>query len=104
MGKGVGKEKEAITEAARLFKVKTIDFDKQMLIVVSAGDKPNSGYKVSLSGLSVESGKLKVAWKVIAPGKDDITLAVITNPGIVALVDRFAGKVVFDPPLPARKK
>ncbi len=55
---------QAVTEAARLFKVETIDWKTQMIIVASAGAKPSSGYAVEITGLDELNDVLIVHWRL----------------------------------------
>lgn len=94
-----GKDGKQLTQmAAAQLKVKTIDWDKQMMIVTYAGEKPTGGYSVDLKSLEVKDKMLIVNWKLNSPGPDDLVTQAITHPELVILVDRFDGQVVFDPP------
>jgi hypothetical protein len=84
-------------ETAHALKVKEIDWKKQMLVGVGVGLKTTGGYRVEVTGAQVKGKKLVVSWKLHEPkGRPR---KVVTYPAVVALVPRFAGKVVFDPPL-----
>jgi hypothetical protein len=87
--------------ASRL-KVDSIDWKKQMLVVIYGGEQPTSGYSVEMKSLEVKDGKLMVLWKLIPPAPDAIVAQSTTHPNLVILVDRFDGDIVFDPP-PAKK-
>ena len=89
---------QATRMLAQALKVKTIDWDKQMVVVVTAGAKPTGGYSVEVLGLGVKDDTLTVRWKLNSPGKDSIVTQAFTHPGQAVLAERFAGKVVFDPP------
>jgi hypothetical protein len=83
---------------AGLLKVKTIDWDKQMLVVIYGGEQPTGGYSVKLKSLETKDGKLIVHWKLNSPPPDAIVTQALTYPELLILVDRFDGDVVFDPP------
>ncbi len=89
---------KANAELAKMLKVDSIDWKKQMVIVVSGGERPTGGFSVEVKSLEVKDGKLIVHWKLNSPGADDIVAQVITYPAQLILVDRFEGKVEFDPP------
>src|SRR5262245_54623772 len=89
-------EKMATAELAKTLKVDTIDWTKQMLIVVTAGVKPSGGYSVEITSLKVADKTLTVASK-INPPKGFATQA-FTHPGQVVLVPRFEGEVKFAAP------
>ena len=91
---GTAKEYEEIL--AKQLKVKKIDWDKQMVIVVFGGKQPTGGYSVELKSLEAKDKKLIVHWKLKSPGPDDIVTQAITYPELVLLVDRFDGQVAFD--------
>lgn len=87
----------ATSHLAADLKVKTIDWDRQMVLLVLAGRKGSGGYRVEVTGLKVAKGTLTVSWKLHAP-RGAATDA-ITYPNLAVLVPRYAGKVVFSPPL-----
>jgi DMSO/TMAO reductase YedYZ molybdopterin-dependent catalytic subunit len=94
-GKGQQLANQTLTKA---FKVDKIDWDKQMVVVVTAGSKPSGGYRLEIKGLVVKDNTLTVQW-VLHPPTGFATQA-FTHPAQAALVTAFAGKVVFDPPPP----
>src|SRR5436190_442998 len=92
---------KASESAALMLKVKEIDWKTEMLIVVSASTKRSGGYSVEVTGLEVNKDKeLIVKWKLNAPGPNQPVTAALTHPAQTILVDRFEGKVVFDPAPP----
>lgn len=86
-------EAMATADIAKQLKVKSIDWKKQMLIVVTAGTRPTGGWSVRIQGAAVADGKLEVS-SSIAPPKGFATQA-FTHPGTMILVERFEGPVVF---------
>ncbi len=77
--------------------VKSIDWSKQMAVILLTGEAGSGGYTVEVTKLKAEKGTLTVSWKRTAPaGAAD---SVITHPSLAVLLPRFTGKVVFDPPL-----
>jgi hypothetical protein len=89
---------DVTADTASLLKVKAIDWDKQMLVVASAGMKPTGGYRVEILNLPVKDGTLTVRWKLNSPPPGGIVTQVITYPAEMVLIERFAGTVKFDPP------
>jgi hypothetical protein len=89
---------QAVVEAARLFKVETIDWKTQMILVVSAGAKPTSGYTVEITGLDVQDDVLTVHWRLNSPKPGDFVTQSFTHPAQAVLTERFDGKVVFEAP------
>ena len=92
--------KEATERLSRIFKVESIDWKDQMVVVVTAGVKRTGGYRVQIERLSVEGGTLTVRWKLHTPGRGRPVTMALTHPGEAVLTDRFGGKVRFDPPAP----
>jgi hypothetical protein len=90
-------EEEATKELVAALKVKSIDRKKQMVVVVCAGPKTSTGYRVEIVSVHREKDALKVSWKLIVPrGRvDDVQ----TYPSESVLLPRFDGQVVFDPPI-----
>src|SRR5262249_9313288 len=56
--------KEVAMLAAKYMSVKTIDWDKQMILVVAGGRQPSTGYRVEVVRATIQSGTLKVSWKL----------------------------------------
>ena len=87
-----------VDEACRLFKVETIDWKTQMIVVASAGAKPTGGFSVEITGLPVKDDVLTVHWKLNAPQPGDFVTQSFTHPAQAVLTERFDGKAVFDAP------
>ncbi len=92
-------QNEAMRDTAKLLKVKNIDWDKQMLLVVADGAKRTGGYRVEIVSLRIKDGTLTVNWKLHAPPADAVVTQAITYPAQMVLVERFRGNVRFDPPV-----
>lgn len=86
-------EKEATEAVAKSLRVKTIDWDKQMLVVVTAGSKPTGGWRVEVTSAAVKGDTMTVTYAVSPP--DGFATQAFTHPGVVALVPRHKGKVEF---------
>jgi hypothetical protein len=91
--------KEAAQAMAKLFQVDAIDFDKQMIVVVTAGPKPTGGFSVEIEGVRREDKTATVSWKLKTPAPGDFVTEAFTHPARAALVERFDGEVKFAPPL-----
>jgi PrcB C-terminal len=89
---------QAVVEAARLFKVEDIDWKTQMIVMVSAGAKPSSGYTVEITGLDEQDDVLTVHWRLNSPKPGDFVTETFTHPAQAVLTERFDGKVVFEAP------
>jgi hypothetical protein len=78
---------------AKLLKVPTIDWDKQMLVLVTAGSKPTGGWKVTIDSIKSDGKTLMVEWRAAPPS--GFATQAFTHPGQVVLVDRADGKATF---------
>lgn len=86
-------EKMAVAAVAKLLKVPEIDWQKQMLIVVTAGSKPTGGWKVNIDSVKLEGKEMKIEWHATPP--KGIATQAFTHPGQVILVERAEGKATF---------
>jgi hypothetical protein len=66
-----------------------IDFDRHSLIAVFQGEKPSSGYSISISKLMKSGRKFKVKVKEVIPQDSCFVLMVITNPVHIILTERI---------------
>jgi hypothetical protein len=90
--------REKVEEYARAIGVKAIDFEKQMIVGVSAGVQPTGGYRVEIT--RVENGKeekrgITVWWRLRAPPPDQGVAQKLTHPAEVVLVEHREGPVQF---------
>jgi hypothetical protein len=92
--------KDAAAAFAKRFKVDSIDWKKQMVVIVGDGQKPTGGFSVSITAFKTDGKTLTVSWKLTKPDPGSIQPQIVTTPGEAALVERFDGDVKFDPPLP----
>ena len=89
-------EEAASALLANMLKVATIDWSRQMILIVSGGTQPTSGYRVQVDKLSVARKNLIVQWRLSEPGPTDGVLQVQTQPGQIVLCDQFVGSVLFE--------
>jgi hypothetical protein len=87
-------QKTAVEAALKALKVEKIDWDKQMLVLVTAGVKPTGGYEVDVESVTAADNTIHVKWKVTPP-KGFATQA-FTHPALLALVERAEGKAKFE--------
>jgi hypothetical protein len=85
----------ASEQLAKALKVAKIDWDKQMVVVVSAGTKRTGGYRVEIQGAEVRGDKLTVQWVLHSPRRDQPVTQSLTYPAQAALLTKFAGPVAF---------
>ena len=86
---------QATRTLAQALKVETIDWDKQMVIVVTAGAKPTGGYSVEVLGITARDKTLTVRWKLNSPGPDSIVTQAFTHPAQAVLVEKAEGEPKF---------
>src|SRR5262249_21990435 len=86
-------EKQATAELAKALKVDTIDWAKQMVIVVTAGGRPTGGWKIDISAVKGKGKTVEVHWKATPP--TGFATQAFTHPSVVALTDRVEGEVKF---------
>jgi hypothetical protein len=94
-GKG---QAQASENLAKALKVEKIDWDRQMVVVVTAGAKPTGGYRVEVLSARVKDGAMTVKWKLHMPM--GFATQAFTHPAEAILVEKFDGKATFDPPAP----
>jgi hypothetical protein len=96
-----GKGQElASANLAKALKAEKIDWDKQMVVVVTGGAKPTGGFRVEILGLTLKDKELIVKWKLHSPKPGDFVTQAFTHPAEAVLVEKVDAKVVFDPPAP----
>jgi hypothetical protein len=93
---------DVTADAAQLLNVMTIDWRKQMLVVVAAGPQPTHGYSVEILALLVKDRTLTVRWKLNSPKPDAAVRKARSYPGQMVLIERFTGTVQFDPAAPSK--
>ncbi len=91
LAKLVGKNK--VNDVAKLLRVRSFDWKKTMLIVVTAGVRPTSGFRVTVNSIAKSPKGIEVQWSVLPPGA--FAGQAFTHPGQVALVERADGKITF---------
>lgn len=57
-----------------------VDFNKDMVIAVYAGEKPSGGYAIQVKRIELSPTEIVVSAKVIAPNPGDATITVLTSP------------------------
>ena len=98
-GKG---QEQATANLAKALRIEKIDWDKQMVVVATAGAKPTGGYRVEVLSVAVKEGNLLVKWKLHTP--TGFVTQAFTHPGEAVLVEKAEGKATFDPPAPKAGK
>jgi hypothetical protein len=86
-------DEKRIAAVAKLLKVDSIDWKKQMLVVVSGGIKTTGGWRIDIAAVTKGEKACTVSWSMEAP--NGIATQAISHPAVVALVDRCEGEVHF---------
>lgn len=87
---------QRITQVAAALKVAGIDLDKQMLILIRAGDRA-TGSTLTIESTQIKDSRLVVHWRIVVPKIHRLNQK--THTAGMFLVDRFDGEVTFNPPI-----
>ena len=68
-----------------------IDFKTEGAIVITAGEKPTSGYSIKVDSITNDKGTLVVDGRIAAPPAGAMTAQVMTSPYLVIAVSKKAG-------------
>lgn len=74
----------------------SVDFARQMVLVVGLGERTTGGHAVRVDAVAAEGTGAVVRYTTSAPGADCMTTQVITSPVEVVSVPRVAGEVRFE--------
>jgi len=72
-----------------------IDFSHNMLLVVTMGSEPTSGYAIMVDGVFEHANHLEIVVRNVSPGRGCGTLQYLTQPVDVVEVEKREGSVVF---------
>lgn len=72
-----------------------VDFTRQMVVLVNAGEKPTSGYSAKINSITIQETKIVVLYSETAPAKGAITAQVITSPYSIAVIPISSKPVEF---------
>jgi len=75
--------------------VPKVDFHKQMVLAVHAGQKKTGGYSVEFSKVEKAGEEVKAYFIVQTPGPDEVKAQVLTAPSCFAVVPKVEMKVTF---------
>jgi hypothetical protein len=65
-----------------------VDFEKEAVVAVFAGQKPTGGYSVTIQAVSLSDKTLQVAYSEKSPSPDSITTQVISYPSHIVKIDK----------------
>lgn len=72
-----------------------VDFEKEIVLFVSLGQKRSGGYSVDIVGTTETDGKVEVLLRTREPKRDAFQLQAITSPFHIVAVPKFNGPVKF---------
>lgn len=73
-----------------------VDFTREMILVAAAGQKPSSGYAMTITSAVEANGEVTVSVDAMSPGSKCVGLTVMTSPVDLARVTRRDGPVRFN--------
>lgn len=73
-----------------------VEFDREMVVAVFAGERPTAGYRVEIVRLFERSGKVVVAYRDEPPPRDAVVAQVITQPFHLVRTSRSDLPLVFE--------
>lgn len=76
--------------------VPTVDFNKQTVLAVFAGQKSTGGYAIKITSIRIEGQKLMVSYHESEPEKGKVTSQVLTAPSHIVKVDKRQSAGDFD--------
>lgn len=74
----------------------TVDFSRDMVALVAAGERPNGCYSVEITSINLRSGFLRINADVNAPGSNCVCPAVIVQPVHAVRLPRTSRSASFD--------
>ena len=92
---------KAVAQAAAALGVKTVNFEQEMLIAVSAGPVRGPLLRLYVSRLPVAKDQMRVEWAITRMMEH--AAAPLRHPVRLVLVKTFSGEVVFLPPSESRR-
>ncbi len=88
---------KATARLLKQLKADKIDWNKQMVLIVSGGVQRTGGYRVELIGLNVKDDVLTVRWKLQGPRPGQTVTQAVSHPALTLLVPRYDDEIRFDP-------
>ncbi len=96
--------KRANAHMTPLPKAPTLDFEKQMLALVSLGDKPTGGWSVEIVGARAVGDTTLIMVAERAPAEDAVTTQALTQPWHAVILPRRDGPVEWPEYVPPGSK
>ncbi|MEQ1820957.1 MAG: protease complex subunit PrcB family protein [Fimbriimonadaceae bacterium] len=74
----------------------TVDFSREMIIVIHLGNQPSNGYAVLVEQVRMVSNGIVVSYIKQAPSKNQRVKKAATSPYVIILVPKFQGRATFE--------
>ena len=75
----------------------TVDFTREMVVVLALGERSSGGYEVRFDGITASGANATVRYTITEPGPACMTTQALTTPVDVVRVPRVTGTVRFEP-------
>jgi PrcB C-terminal len=76
--------------------VPTVDFSRQMVVLIALGQRSTGGYSLRFDGLSSDAGTTVVRYTLTSPGPGCMAAQVLSSPVELVAVPKAAGPLRFD--------
>jgi hypothetical protein len=73
-----------------------VDFATRTVVAVFLGSRSSAGYSAEITGVREAGGVLIVEWQERRPERGQVAAQVLTSPGVVATIPKFAGEIKFE--------
>lgn len=73
-----------------------VDLASRTVVAVFLGSRSSAGYSVEITGIRQAGGALIVEWQERRPEPGQVAAQVLTSPGVIATVPKFAGEIRFE--------
>lgn len=73
-----------------------VDLATRTVVAVFLGSRSSAGFSVDVTGMRQEGGVLVVEWQERRPERGTVSAQVLTSPGVIATVPKFAGEIKFE--------
>jgi hypothetical protein len=72
-----------------------VDFTKNSVVILNAGEKPTAGYSIHVSRLEEKADQLVIHYKLESPEPGAVTAQVLTHPWSLQVIPKPSKPVAF---------
>lgn len=72
-----------------------VDFDQQMVIAATMGERPTGGHAIAIESVTVDGGTIRATVVETSPGPTCITTQALTAPAVAVSIETSEGDVEF---------